>query len=156
VAKRLPGAVLRFGGHAFAAGLTLREEALAEFGAALEAVARERLTQAELRRVHESDGALAAGELTFEFCRALGEPVWGQGLAPPAFDDVFDVVAQRPVGDGHARLTLARSGERFGAIAFRTPLPLPPRIHALYRPELRHFQDLLDLTLVVDYWTSAA
>ena len=47
------------------------------------------------------------------------------------------------------------TGERFGAIAFRTPLPLPSRIHALYRPELRHFQDLLDLTLVVDYWTAA-
>ena len=155
VAKRLPGAILRFGGHAFAAGLTLREEALAEFGAALEAVARERLTPADLRRVHESDGPLAIGELTFAFCRALGEPVWGQGLAPPAFDDVFDVVAQQAVGDGHARLALERSGERFGAIAFRTALPLPPRIHALYRPELRHFRDLLDLTLVVDYWTSA-
>jgi single-stranded-DNA-specific exonuclease len=156
VAKRLPGAVVRFGGHAFAAGLTLREDALAEFGTALEAVARERLTGADLRRVHESDGPLAPGELTFAFCRALGEPVWGQGLAPPAFDDVFDVVAQHAVGDGHARLTLARSGERFGAIAFRTPLPLPSRIHALYRPELRQFQDLLDLTLVVDHWTPVA
>ena len=82
--------------------------------------------------------------------------MWGQGLAPPAFDGVFDVIAQQPVGDGHARLTLARPGERFGAIAFRTPLPLPARIHALYRPELRRFQDLLDLTLVVDYWTPAA
>jgi single-stranded-DNA-specific exonuclease len=156
VAKRLPGAVVRFGGHAFAAGLTLREDALGEFGAALEAVAQERLTAADLRRVHESDGPLAPGELTFALCRALGEPVWGQGLAPPAFDDVFDVVAQQPVGDGHARLTLARPGERFGAIAFRTALPLPPRIHALYRPELRRFQDLLELTLVVDYWTPAA
>jgi len=65
------------------------------------------------------------------------------------------VLALQAVGDGHARLALERSGERFGAIAFRTPLPLPPRIHALYRPELRHFRDLLDLTLVVDYWTPA-
>jgi single-stranded-DNA-specific exonuclease len=154
VARRLPGAVVRFGGHAFAAGLTLREDAFGAFGEALEAVAQERLTAADLRRVHESDGALAPGELTFALCRELGEPVWGQGLAPPAFDGVFDVVAQQPVGDGHARLTLARPGERFGAIAFRTPLPLPSRIHALYRPELRRFQDLLELTLVVDYWTS--
>ena len=155
VTKRLPGAIVRFGGHAFAAGLTLREEALAEFGSAFEAVAQERLTAADLRRVHESDGRLTPGELTFALCRALGEPVWGQGIPPPAFDDVFDVVAQQPVGDGHAQLTLSRQGERFGAIAFRTPLPLPPRIHALYRPELRRFQDLLDLTLVLDFWTPA-
>ena len=81
--------------------------------------------------------------------------VWGQGFPPPAFDDRFDVVAQRAVGDGHAKLTVARGGERFAAIAFRTPVPMPPRIHALFRPEVNHWNGLQNLELVIDYWTPA-
>ncbi len=68
---------------------------------------------------------------------------------------MFDVVAQRAVGDGHAKLTVARGGERFAAIAFRTAVPMPPRIHALFRPEVNHWNELQSLELVIDYWTAA-
>jgi len=79
----------------------------------------------------------------------------GQGFPPPAFDDTFDVIAQRVVGDGHAKLTVARDGERFNAIAFRTPDALPPRIHALFRPEVNHWNGLTSLELVIDFWVPA-
>ena len=65
-------------------------------------------------------------------------------------------LAQRSVGDGHAKLTLARGGERFAAIAFRTPATMPARIHALFRPEVKHWNGLQNLELVVDYWTATA
>ena len=155
VAKRAPGTILRFGGHAFAAGLSIPPDALPQFIAAFEAVAREMLSDAALQRVHESDGSLAPGELTLELGAAMSACVWGQGFPPPAFDDRFDVVAQRAVGDGHAKLTVARGGERFAAIAFRTPVPMPPRIHALFRPEVNHWNGLQNLELVIDYWTPA-
>jgi len=155
VAKRAPGVVLRFGGHAFAAGLSIHPDRLPDFIAAFEAIAREMLTEAQLRRVHESDGALARGELTVELGTTISGCVWGQGFPPPAFDDTFDVIAQRVVGDGHAKLTVARDGERFNAIAFRTPDALPPRIHALFRPEVNHWNGLTSLELVIDFWVPA-
>ena len=74
----------------------------------------------------------------------------------PAFDDVFEVREQRQVGDAHAKLALARGPERFPAIAFRTPAQMPPRIHALFRPEVHTFQGLSNLELVVDYWSPAS
>ena len=155
VAKRAPGVVTRFGGHAFAAGLSIHPDRLPDFIAAFETIAREMLSEAQLRRVHESDGALARGELTVELGTTISACVWGQGFPPPAFDDIFDVVAQRVVGDGHAKLTVVRDGERFNAIAFRTPDSLPPRIHALFRPEINHWNGLTSLELVIDFWVPA-
>jgi single-stranded-DNA-specific exonuclease len=155
VAKREPATILRFGGHAYAAGLSIRAEALSRFAEAFERVAREALSEAALRRERESDGELAQGELTIDLARALTARVWGQGFAPPAFDDVFDVAEQRVVGDGHAKLRLVRAGESFAAIAFRTPCALPHRVHALYRPEVRQWNGLHSLELVVDFWRPA-
>jgi single-stranded-DNA-specific exonuclease len=153
VAKRVPGTIMRFGGHAFAAGLSIAPDALQRFTAEFEAVARLLLCDVALRRSHESDGTLDRGELTLELGVQLRQRVWGQGFPAPAFDDVFDVADQRNVGDGHAKLTLAREGERYAAIAFRTPATLPSRIHALFRPEVNRFQGLVSLELVVDYWS---
>jgi len=152
VAKRAPGVVERYGGHAFAAGVSIREPALADFIDAFEAVARETLTPEQLRRVHASDGELPRGELTFALACELRDRVWGQGLAPPAFDDEFAVDAQRVVGERHLRMTLERDGERFEAIAFGEPGPLPAVIRALYRPEVTEWQGLLGLELVVEHW----
>jgi single-stranded-DNA-specific exonuclease len=154
VAKREPGTILRFGGHAYAAGVSIRADALSRFAAVFEGVAREAVSEATLRRQFESDGALEPGELDVALGRTLRERAWGQGFPAPAFDDVFDVAEQRSVGDGHAKLRLSRGRESFAAIAFRTPAPLPPRIHALYRPEISHWNGLTSLELVVDYWTA--
>lgn len=155
VAKREPGLILRFGGHAHAAGLSIRADALPRFADAFERIARDSLTDAALRRHLESDGVLARGELTFELGGALAARAWGQGFAAPAFDDVFDVAEQRIVGDAHAKLRLVRDREAFSAIAFRTAAALPPRVHALYRPQVRHWNGLASLELVVDYWSAA-
>jgi len=155
IAKRAPGLITRFGGHAFAAGLSIGVDALPRFIAEFEAIARETLSAAALRRIHESDGALAPGELTPELGMRLRERAWGQGFPAPTFDDVFDVTDQRAAGDGHAKLTVSRGAERFPAIAFRTPATMPPRIHALYRPEINHWNGAANLELVIDFWTAA-
>ena len=81
----------------------------------------------------------------------MRDAVWGQGFPAPAFDDAFDVVAQRAVGDGHAKLTLARGGERFdGDRCSAHAEPLPPRIHALFRPEVNDWNGLQSLELVIE------
>jgi single-stranded-DNA-specific exonuclease len=152
VAKEAPGTVQRFGGHAFAAGVSIPSTALAPFAEAFERIARTTLDASQLQRVHPSDGALPCGELTFELARTLRAGVWGQGLPAPAFDDIFAVIEQRVVGERHRRLVLERDGERFEAIAFNQVADLPGRIHALYRPEVSEWNGLLGLELVVDHW----
>jgi single-stranded-DNA-specific exonuclease len=155
VAKRHPGAILRFGGHAFAAGLSLKEDSLPVFRDALEAVAREKLTAADLARTVETDGALAPGELDLALARNLRDKVWGQGMPAPTFDDVFDVLGTRVVGGAHTRLTLAREGERFEAILFRHSEALPARLRAAYRPEVNEWQGTLALELTIEHWWPA-
>jgi single-stranded-DNA-specific exonuclease len=156
VAKRAPGTITKFGGHAFAAGLSLPEDALPAFRVAFEAAARERLTAAELARTCESDGCLARGELTLALAGTLRDRVWGQGMPAPTFDDRFDVRAPRIVGGKHTRLTLERDGERFEAILFGHSDPLPARIHAAYRPSINEWQGTSALELTIEHWLPAA
>jgi single-stranded-DNA-specific exonuclease len=152
VAKRIPGAVAKFGGHAYAAGVTLAESQLPRFAGAFEAIARERLTPSQLERILESDGPLEPGELSLELAAALSAEVWGQGFPPPVFDDAFSVLDQRIVGGAHSRLTLGRGGERFDAIIFRHADPLPASIRATYRPEVSEWNGFASLQLVVEHW----
>jgi len=155
VTKRAPGLLTKFGGHAYAAGLSLAEADLPRFAALFEAIAREQLTPADLARTLESDGTLAPGELTLELATALRGEVWGQGFPPPVFDDTFSVVDQRIVGAQHSKLALARDGERFDAILFRHAEPLPPSIRAAYRPDVNEWNGLASLQLVVQHWEPA-
>jgi single-stranded-DNA-specific exonuclease len=106
--------------------------------------------------VHPSDGDLPAGTLTFALAQSIRAGVWGQGLPAPAFDGEFTVSGQRRVGERHQRLALERAGERFEAIAFNQPEPLPARVRALYRPEVAEWNGLLSLELVVDHWEALA
>jgi single-stranded-DNA-specific exonuclease len=132
VSKREPGLLVSFGGHAAAAGLTLRAGDVERFAAALEAVVRELVDPATLARTLETDGSLEPEYATLELARALETEVWGQGFPPPLFADEFTVESQRLVGEKHLRLRLARDGRSFDAIAFRREAPLPDRVRAAY------------------------
>ena len=155
VTKRAPGVIARFGGHAYAAGLTVGELELPAFAAAFEQVARDWLTPAQLHRTHESDGELPRGGLTLELAARLREQVWGQGMPAPAFDDTFDVRETRVVGGRHLRLGLERRGERFDAILFNSTEPLPARIRAAFRPEVNEWQGNASLQLTIEHWLPA-
>jgi single-stranded-DNA-specific exonuclease len=152
VAKRAPGTIDRFGGHAFAAGLTLAEAALPRFSAEFERVARDWLSPAALLRTLETDGDLADAELTLGLARDIGAQVWGQGFPAPLFDGEFGVLEQTVVGGKHLRLTISGSGTRLNAIVFNETGVLPVRIRAAYRPEVNHFQDLESLQIVIESW----
>ncbi|WP_421717257.1 single-stranded-DNA-specific exonuclease RecJ [Algiphilus sp.] len=105
-----PGLIDRFGGHAMAAGLSLRESALQAFAEVFDAACRRLLSDADLQASIDSDGALAPAELTLETARALeAAGPWGQGFPEPVFDGAFRVAEARIVGERHARYTLAPS-----------------------------------------------
>jgi single-stranded-DNA-specific exonuclease len=155
VAVLHPGLILRFGGHAAAAGLTLRESDFARFQQAFEEAARALLTPADLERVIETDGALAAGELTPETVTQLSAPVWGQGFPAPRFCDEFEVAAQRVVGEKHLKLTLAQGGRSIDAIRFNFLDAAPPRIRAVYQPTLNEFNGRTTVQVNIEHWEAA-
>ncbi len=156
VDKRAPGLIAKFGGHAYAAGLSLAATELPRFAALFEALAREQLTAAELKRTMETDGALGPGELDIALAEALRAEVWGQGFPAPQFEGRFAVADQKTVGGKHAKLALIRDGgERIGAILFNHVDPLPPTIRAVYRPELNEWNGNTTLELVLEHWEPA-
>lgn len=119
VAARHPDLIERFGGHAMAAGLSLRHDAFEAFRAAFQAQARHALTPELLQADVLSDGELDSGEFDRAHAESLrdGGP-WGQGFAEPQFDGEFEVMSWRVVGERHLKLELRRDGLRLNAIEF--------------------------------------
>ena len=127
VATRHPGTVERFGGHAMAAGLTIRREMFDRFRAAFAAEADRSIPAQMLEAMVLTDGEIPASECTLELARSLRDAApWGQGFPEPVFDGVFEVVGERLVGGRHTKLRLRLPGaERvLDAIAFNREPPL--------------------------------
>jgi single-stranded-DNA-specific exonuclease len=155
LAKRAPGLLLRFGGHAAAAGLTLREADFERFATGFEAVARELLSPVQLARSIETDGSLEPAYLELGLARLLDHQVWGQGFPQPLFCDDFEVQGQRVVGEKHLKLRLARAGRTLEAMRFNALDPLPPQVRAAYRLSVNEFNGTQNLELVVEHWEAA-
>ncbi|HEY1078318.1 MAG TPA: single-stranded-DNA-specific exonuclease RecJ [Fontimonas sp.] len=116
-----PGLIARFGGHAMAAGLSLDAARLDEFSRAFDRVCAAQLDEAALQRIVETDGALAADELSVETAAALEHAgPWGQGFAEPLFEGRFEVQQSRLVGSGgdHVKYSLRMGGTSIDAIDF--------------------------------------
>jgi single-stranded-DNA-specific exonuclease len=156
LAKRHPGLVLRFGGHAAAAGVSIRESDLPVFRSAFEDTVRALVTAADLERELETDGSLELAHADFDGASRIADAVWGQGFSEPRFFDCFEVLGQRVVGGQHTRLKLRRAHRAFDAIVFNARDPLPDRIEAAYRLDLNEYQGLRTVQLVVDYWRPSA
>lgn len=152
VAKRHPGLILKFGGHAAAAGLTIPGASLQAFSAALEQVAQAWLEPADLRREIEVDGALSDTDLQLDFARLLEDQVWGQGFAAPQWQGHFRVVDQRVVAEKHLKLKVAQQGRTFEAMLFNQSDRLPGSIDAVYRPQVNAFRGEVMLQLVLSHW----
>ena len=157
VAAQHPGLLTKFGGHAMAAGLTLRRTDFDAFSAAFDAEVRRHLTETELQRVLLSDGDLSAGDLQLELAEALRSAgPWGQGFPEPMFDGIFEVVARRIVGDKHLKLVLRYPGDSrlFDAIAFNTTheaVQPSARVHVAYRLDVNEYRGQRSLQLVVEH-----
>jgi single-stranded-DNA-specific exonuclease len=152
VAKRSPGLVVRFGGHAMAAGLTILETNYQTFSHAFEEAVEELLpAEARLRTV-ETDGALEGAHCTLEVARMLEGEIWGQGFPQPLFCDNFGVESQRVVGERHLKLRLVKDGRRYEAMRFGALEPLPEKVRAAYRLAVSEFNGLRSIQLNVEHF----
>ena len=140
IAKRHPGVLLRFGGHAMAAGCTVAEEHLDVFEEALNQVATEWLDTATLTRCLETDGPLATEYMRVDLVDTLHKEVWGQGFAPPVFSDEVEVISQRLVGEKHLALKLKHQGQPVDGIWFGRTAQLPRRVKLAFRLDADEWQ----------------
>ncbi len=140
IAKRHPGVLLRFGGHAAAAGCTIAEEHLDTFDQAFQQIASEWLDAATLERRLEADGALDPKYRRVDLIDTLQQQVWGQGFAPPVFCEELEVVSQRLVGQKHLQIRVRHGSELVDGIWFGHTDPLPPRVKLAFRMDADEWQ----------------
>jgi len=151
VSKRYPGIILKFGGHAMAAGLTLAEAAYPVFVEGFDAAVRELSGADRFEPVIETDGSLEADFATIEVASLLQEQVWGAGFPAPVFRDTFTVLHQRLLKDKHLKLFLQRGTQRFDAIWFNHADPLPERAQLAYRLDCNEWNGRVSVQLVVEH-----
>ncbi len=150
VAKRHPGVLLRFGGHAMAAGCTIAEEHFDTFEQGLAQVAQEWLDAATLTRRLETDGALPVEYRRADMVDTLQREVWGQGFAPPTFSEEVEVISQRLVGEKHLALKLKHQGQPVDGIWFGHTEPLPARVLLAFRLDADEWQGLRRVRFLVE------
>lgn len=151
IAKRHPGLIVQFGGHAMAAGLTLKADGFEVFSEAFEAVAKDWLTQTQLERLVETDGSLDDDCFSLDFIHLLDAQVWGHGFPPPLFCDEFTVLNQRILKDRHLKLQLEKNGRHFDAIQFGSTTMLPRCARLAYRLDANEYNGRTSVQLLVEH-----
>ena len=153
LAKHQPDLILKFGGHAMAAGLTIKLVDFERFNHSFEAVVKSLITEADLASVLEVDGSLAADVMTFETAQALENQVWGQGFAPPLFFDCFEVVSQRVLSEKHLKLTLKKENALIEAIYFNCAEAFDGPIFVAYQLQTNSYNGAQKVQLNLKYAT---
>ncbi len=151
LSKYQPDLILKFGGHAMAAGLTIKQVDFELFNQSFELVVSSLMTRADLESVIEVDGGLHQNEMTFATAQALESQVWGQGFEPPLFYDEFEVVSQRVLADKHLKLILKKGSAVIEAIYFNRSEFLSASIQAAYQLQTNCFNGVQKVQLNLRY-----
>ena len=150
-AARHPRLIESFGGHAMAAGLSIRRSALPRFRHAFNDAVAARVTPRDLAGVIVTDGELGGGDLLLDNASLIAaHGPWGKAFEEPLFHGEFDVVTQRVVGESHLKLVLKREDRVADAIAFRQGPVAAKRVRAVYRLAVNDYGDADTLQLEID------
>ena len=157
ISKRAPDIIIKFGGHAMAAGLTLRQGSLKTFGDLFEDIVRSQVNEDTLSQTFLTDGSLKASDITLANTQLINAQIWGQGFPPPSFADTFQVLRQQSMGADkkHTKAWLTKEGQEFEAMFWRCEDTLPRDIRVVYRPTVNEWRGNTELQLYVDYWEAA-
>ncbi len=142
---RQPGLIERFGGHAMAAGLSMKTCDYPRFAAAFDAIARELIDAERLQAVLYTDGELPPGAASLALARQLRHAgPWGQAFPEPLFDNLFECASWKVMGERHLRLQLRdpRDGSVHDAVMFNAyhGQPPPPHLRAAYELTINDWQ----------------
>ena len=161
IAGQHPGLIDKFGGHAMAAGMTIKESGFEKFKQAFDQELRRFVTAEDLNGSLYSDGELTPNEITFGLANVIqAAGPWGQGFPEPQFDGEFELIESRIVGEKHLKLqlrALSQSGAKgkiIDAIAFNFTdeawSKKPERVHAVYRLDINEFRGRRQLQLMIE------
>ncbi len=161
ISTKHPGLIKKFGGHAMAAGLTLKESGFEEFKQAFNNEALLQLSDEALQGVIDSDGELESNDINLQLAESIRQAgPWGQNFPEPTFDGDFEVANWRVVGEKHLKMQLvsAESDALIDAIAFNTEASQLEEsdgfIHAAYRLDVNEFRNKKTAQLIVEYFES--
>ena len=155
IAKKHSGMVLKFGGHAMAAGLSIHASNLNAFKHAFDEAVIQFTGRTHFEPVIEHDGSLDVQYIDVPTATLLNQEVWGAGFPPPVFVDQFTVVQQRVLKDKHLKLRLRRNGLILDAIWFNhaEQFPLNETIEVAYKMDVNHWNGNSNVQLMIDYAT---
>ncbi|MBJ7552306.1 single-stranded-DNA-specific exonuclease RecJ [Marinomonas ostreistagni] len=158
LAKRHPALLSKFGGHAMAAGMSIKAEHYEAFSKAFDQIIEEWVTPEQLEATVYTDGELAPEDFSLEFAEQLRVAgPWGQAFPEPCFDGTFEVLQQRIVGEKHLKLTLREpnSGMLIDGIHFFCDLSVWPNqaqlARLVYKLDINEFRGQRNLQLMVDH-----
>lgn len=161
IASLNPGLIDKFGGHAMAAGLSISKAKFTQFQEQFDAVVKTHLSEEQLQQCVYTDGALDEQNLDLDLAQLIAETSpWGQEFPEPLFDNEFEIVQQRIVGEKHWKLVLKlkESPRLIDAIAFnqvkdhQSPLPLSMRF--LYQLDINRFRGNTNVQLNIRHMLS--
>jgi len=150
LAKRHPEVLIKFGGHAMAAGCSVAQAHISLFEQGLAQIAQEWLDSATLTRQLETDGSLAAEYRRVDLVETLNQAVWGQGFAAPVFSDEVEVLSQRLIAEKHLKLQLKHQGHPIEAMWFGHTEALPPRLRLAFRLDIDEWQGARKVRFLVE------
>jgi len=160
IATRNPGLISRFGGHAMAAGLSIKKTDYQRFSAAFAEQVSTLLNEDEMQAVIVSDGEISADQLTLTTAQLLRDHgPWGQNFPEPLFDGIFTIIQQRMLSGGkHLKLVVSprHSNSVFDAIAFNVSAGVWPRhdiseLQLVYRLDINEYRGTRNLQLMIEH-----
>lgn len=155
-----PDIILKFGGHAMAAGLSIKHVNFERFQQLFNELAGKWLKAEDLQSIILSDGELMLEHLSLDFAEQLRDAgPWGQNFPEPLFDDTFTLVQQRIVGEKHLKLVVEKQGEVFDGIAFNVDVKTWPnaqvkQVHLAYRLDVNEFRGKRTVQFMVENITA--
>ena len=149
VSKEYPEIIVTFGGHAMAAGLTIREENFNNFSEIFERTAKKLLSEDDLNLTIEVDNSILDEGLDYKIVNLINKEVWGQGFPPPLFLDEFNVISQRIIAEKHSKLYLSKDEVNYDAIFFNNDETQPDRIRVIYSIEGNDFNGIRSIQIII-------
>jgi len=152
-----PQLIVKFGGHAMAAGLTIAEHDFDQFNAIFDTTVNKLIDPQYLHGEILSDGELPLDLMTIDFAEQLQQAgPWGQQFNEPIFDNSFEVIQQRIVGEKHLKLVLGKDDQVYDAIAFNVDTQCWPNsntdmVHVAFKLDINEFRGKRTLQLMVEH-----
>lgn len=151
VSKKHPGLIIKFGGHAMAAGLSIAEEHLTLFNKAFNQAIEQFTGRISFDPEIEHDGSLDLSFIDIQTAELVSQQVWGAGFPAPVFVDEFEIVHQRLLKEKHLKLRVKRNHMIFDAIWFNQPSHLAERVELAYKIDVNHWNGNSNVQLLIEF-----